>query len=271
VPKTAAGSILRQVTVILVIFCALFGLAFGSFLNVCIARLPQHASIVRPASHCPACKAHIHAWDNFPLISWILLRGRCRHCRWSIPVRYPLIEFATAALFLLVYLAYGLTIEGIGAALLCFLLLGLAIMDAETMLLPDAFTLPGIALGVLFCGIISGWRAAGMAILYAIAAAALIIAIRGVYWLVRRREGMGLGDAKLLALIAAWLGAERAALALFLGVVTAALYGLISLSKRRSASPGSLRLPLGSFLCAAAIFSVFLGEQTIKWYLQFSR
>jgi leader peptidase (prepilin peptidase)/N-methyltransferase len=131
----------------------LFGLAFGSFLNVCISRLPRHESIVHPRSRCPRCRAGIQAADNIPILSWILLRGRCRVCRWPIPWRYPAVEFATAALFLLSFLRFGLGVVAIGMAVLCFLLLGLAVMDAETMRLPDAFTLTGIVLGILYSGI----------------------------------------------------------------------------------------------------------------------
>lgn len=258
-------------TLLVAIFCVLFGLAFGSFLNVCISRLPQHASIVRPASRCPACGTAIRAWDNVPLLSWALLRGRCRSCAWRIPWRYPLVELATAALFLLAYLTFGPTMETAGMALLCFLLLGLAVMDAEAFLLPDSFTLPGILLGVIFCGTVGGWRASWMSILYALAAATLILLIRGAYWLVRRREGMGLGDAKLFALIAAWLGPGQALLVLFLGVVWAAAFGLIWLGRKRPEDAESHRIPLGSFLCAAAIFAIFQGGQIIKWYLQFFR
>lgn len=251
------------------IFCVLFGLAFGSFLNVCISRLPRHASIVRPASRCPICGTAIRPWDNLPLLSWIWLRGRCRDCRTLISWRYPLVELATAILFLLTYLVYGLTVEAAGIVLLCFLLLGLAIMDAETMLLPDAFTLPGIVLGIVFNAATDGWRAAAAACGYALGAATLILIFRSAYWLIRRREGMGLGDAKLFALIAAWLGPWQALLVLFLGVVTAALYGLFLLGKTTARNKGTLRIPLGSFLCAAAIYTIFRGAETIKWYLSF--
>ena len=139
-----------RLTVLIPIFVVLLGLAFGSFLNVCISRLPRHESIVRPRSRCPRCAAPIAAGDNIPILSWILLRGRCRHCNQSIAWRYPAVEFATAALFLLSLLFFGLTVAGIGMAILSFLLLGLAVMDAETMRLSDAFSLPGIALGILY-------------------------------------------------------------------------------------------------------------------------
>jgi leader peptidase (prepilin peptidase)/N-methyltransferase len=259
------------VTLLVAIFCVLFGLAFGSFLNVCIARLPRHESVVRPASHCPSCGKPIRAWDNLPLLSWIFLRGRCRNCGWKIPWRYPLVELGVAILFLLTWLVFGLTLEAVGMAILCFVLFGLAVMDAETLLLPDVFTLPGIALGIVFSGLTGGWRAAGLSFLYALGAAALILLIRGIYWLVRQREGMGLGDVKLFALIAAWLGPWQALLALFLGIVAAAIFGLLCMARRSSGTTRTQHLPLGSFLCAAAIYAIFCGEQNLKWYLQFFR
>jgi|ERR1700722_17737295 leader peptidase (prepilin peptidase)/N-methyltransferase len=254
-------------TLIISIFVVLFGLAFGSFLNVCISRLPRHKSIVRPASFCLSCGEPIRATDNLPILSWVMLGGRCRHCGWNIPWRYPMVELAMAALLLLTYLNFGLTPEAAGMGVLCFLLLGLAIMDAETLLLPNSFTYPGIVLGVACSGLLGGWRAGILSLGYALAAAALILLIRGAYWLVRRQEGMGLGDARLLALIAAWLGPWQTLLTLFLGVLAAAIFGLIWISmKKRSA--GALQLPFGSFLCAAAIYTIFAGQPIIHWYLQ---
>lgn len=305
-------------TVLIAIFVVLFGLALGSFLNVCIARLPEHVSIVHPGSRCPHCEAPIAARDNIPLLSWILLRGRCRTCSARISLRYPLVEAATAGLFLACWLRFGINgagsiggigtsgginLDAIGRMLLCFLVLGLAVMDWETMQLPDAFTLPGIVLGVLFRGLIGlaggrgFWPGAGRALLGSAAAALLILALRGLYWLVRRREGMGLGDAKLLAMIAAWLGVWQTLLVMFFAVIAAALYGILLLARaRRPNSPdaapemaperasstgqgaapslvpataATLRLPFGSFLCAAALYAIFWGTETIHWYLRF--
>jgi leader peptidase (prepilin peptidase) / N-methyltransferase len=259
------------VTLLVSIFSVLFGVAFGSFLNVCICRLPQSESIMRPASHCPACRKPILARDNVPILSWILLRGRCRNCGWRIPWRYPLVELATAALFLLSYLTFGLTIVGIGMALFCFLLLGLAIMDAETLLLPDAFTLPGLALGIAYSALRGGWRTGVFAIVYALASALLIVLIRAAYRLVRKQEGMGLGDAKLLAMIAAWLGPWQTLFVLFFGTLAAAIFGvaLVALHKRSPAH--SPLLPFGSFLCAAAIYAIFRAQPILDWYQQFFR
>jgi leader peptidase (prepilin peptidase)/N-methyltransferase len=296
-----AGAWVRRTasTILTAIFAVLFGLAFGSFLNVCIARLPRHRSIVRPGSACPNCGKAIRAWDNLPLLSFAILRGRCRTCRWPIPWRYPAVELATAALFLLAYLRFGLTLAGAGAAVLSFLLLGLAVMDAETMRLPDAFTLPGIVLGIVWSGLEFGlakqWPGAllwsaneNLAIgatkphaqwklmiaamiasaLWALLAAFLIWLIRWLYHLLRHREGMGLGDAKLLAMIAAWLGPALTGLTFVLGTFAAAVFG-IALAARSRRSPDQTMLPFGSFLCAAAIYALFAGQPVLHWYAGF--
>lgn len=255
---------------LIVVLIILLGLIFGSFLNVCITRLPRHESIVRPRSRCPHCGTPIAAWDNIPVLSYLLLRGRCRACRKPISWRYPAVEIILPLLWLLCWAWFGLTIRGLGMAVLCFLLLGLAVMDAETMRLPDSFTLPGIVLGILYSGAICGkWaRCAFLSLGWAASFAGLILAISGIYWLLRRRNGMGLGDAKLMAMIAAWLGPSQGVLVLFLGVIAAAIYGL-ALSASRRKMEGSVALPFGAFLCVAGIYALFVGQRIIYWYLGF--
>lgn len=251
------------------IFVVVAGLVFGSFLNVCIARLPRHQSIVHPRSRCPHCAAAIAGYDNIPILSFFILRGRCRSCRNPIAWRYPAIEFATAALWLLCCLEYGFGLIALGMAVLCFLLLGLAAMDAETLRLPDAFTLPGIVLGVLYSGLLCGRiRCALMSLAWAAAAAALLLGVAGIYWLLRRRMGIGIGDAKLIAMIAAWLGPAGALLALFLAVLAAAIFG-IGLSAARRKFDAAAALPFGSFLCAAALYAIFQGQHVLSWYAGF--
>jgi len=263
-------------TLLTAIFVVLFGLAFGSFLNVCIARLPRHASLLRPGSHCPDCSAPIRPADNIPLLSWIALRGRCRVCRQPISWRYPAVELATAALFLLSFLRFGMTLTGIAIDVLCFLLLGLAVMDAETMRLPDGFTLSGIVLGVIYAALRPAelatdrvWHA-GEALLWALLAALVLLMIRWTYQLLRHVEGMGMGDVKLLAMIAAWLGPGPTLLTLVLGTLATAVFGVIALllapRHRRSMAT---RLPLGSFLSAAALYTVFAGQPILHWYAKF--
>ncbi|MFT4113026.1 prepilin peptidase [Silvibacterium sp.] len=253
------------------LFTLLFGLAFGSFLNVCIARLPRHRSIVHPPSHCPGCKALIRSLDNIPVLSYLLLRGRCRSCGDPISWRYPAVELATALLWLTCFLHFGLTPAGVAMAILCFLTLGLAVMDAETLRLPDSFTLPGIALGLAWSVISapegSRLRAALFAALWSATAAGILLAIAFSYRALRGRAGLGLGDAKLLAMFAAWLGPADTLLILFLGVVITALYGLTQLLRGRAGA--ATRLPLGAFLSLAALYTVFAGQPTIAWYLHF--
>ena len=204
------------------------------------------------------------------------MRGRCRHCHQPIAWRYPAVEFATAALFLLSYLRFGLTVIGIGTAVLCFLLLGLAVMDAETMRLPDAFTLPGIALGILCAALqpavvmYDRLSHSGMSALWAILATLFLLLVRWLFFAIRHKQGLGMGDVKLFAMIAAWLGPAPAILTLLLGALAAALYGILAVTLSRGRRPFlSTRLPLGSFLCAAALYTIFAGQPIIAWYLRF--
>lgn len=263
-----------------VILCAILGLIFGSFLNVCIVRLPRHESIVAPGSHCRSCGAAISWRDNIPVLGWILLRGRCRGCGKRISARYPLVELATSILFLLCLFRFWPGWEVATWAFLCFLLLGLALMDAETMLLPDRFTLPGLAAGVVVSGLHGGLedglrfglRSAGIALADAAITAAVLLLIAGIYWIARRRAGLGLGDVKFLAMLAAWLGLAQAALSLVLALIAGAIFSALlvarSRNKQENARIGTLAIPFGTFLSAAGIYAVFLGERTLRWYLQ---
>jgi leader peptidase (prepilin peptidase)/N-methyltransferase len=270
-------------------------LLFGSFLNVCIARLPRHRSIVRPGSHCPRCLAPVRPRDNIPVVSWLLLRGRCRHCRQTISLRYPLVELGYAALVAACLARFGWTEDAAGAAVFCFLMLGLLVTDIETMLLPDSLTLPGLALGLLWActarGVYPGsmpahlWitleaSALGGALLAVAAWTLLLLAIRWSYYAVRGRHGLGLGDVKLVAMLAAWLGLTLTGVCFFLAVVGAALFGLgwgMSRALRRGSSPGqprqvpwhALRLPFGAFLCGGGLYAFFFGREMLRWYLSF--
>ena len=267
----------------LCIFFGLFGLVLGSFLNVCILRLPLGESIARPRSHCRQCNQPIAARDNLPVLSWLLLGAACRACGGRISWRYPAIELATCALFVISCLHFSSTWLAAGWALLCFLLLGLAMMDAETLLLPDAFTLPGLGAGILFAALRPGltrgdwaWQQALLAteraLLAAVVAALTLLLIAGAYWLARRRMGMGLGDVKLLAMLAAWLGLPQTAEVLFLAVITGALYGLGMIVAQRKKQPASqLPVPFGTMLSVAGIYSIFLGQRTLHWYMQLFR
>jgi leader peptidase (prepilin peptidase)/N-methyltransferase len=264
------------------IFFGLFGLLLGSFLNVCILRLPDGESVMWPGSHCRQCSQPITARDNIPVLSYLLLGAACRACGSRIAWRYPVIELATCTLFIMCCLRFSFSWLAGCWALLCFLLLGLAVMDAETLLLPDMFTLPGLAAGVVFAAVRpglegAGWswetvlRAAGWSLLAAAVGAVGLLLIAGAYWLARRRWGMGLGDVKLLAMLGAWLGLRQTGVVVFFAVVVGALYGLgtVLLRRRNEPSPGQLPVPFGTMLSAAGLYSIFLGERTLGWYLKF--
>ncbi|HEX6494369.1 MAG TPA: prepilin peptidase [Acidobacteriaceae bacterium] len=271
-----------------IVFASLFGLAFGSFLNVCISRLPRHKSIVRPPSHCPHCDKPIAARDNIPLVSFFLLRGRCRNCQKRIAWRYPFVEAAIAALTVgnVLYVG-GINVDSIALSLFCALLLALAVCDAETMQLPDTLTLPLLGIGILYraSDAITGGMPHGAAYAWhsalilglrgsisAAATAVALLLLRWVYALVRRRQGLGLGDVKLAAGIAAWLGARQMCVVFFLAVVTGALTALLVLAfrgRKRSKAEGPLAVPFGTFLALAGIYCSFLGIETLEWYLNF--
>jgi len=268
------------------VFLFLLGIAFGSFLNVCIARLPLGESIIKPRSRCPACRTPIRAWDNIPLLSWFVLRRRCRACQSPISIQYPLVEFATGVWFVVAYFASLAQPElaplyFIRTAVLGFLLLGLLVMDWQSGLLLDAFTFTGMGIGLLLCIIgtmqlpldqsavilTTPEKIVGLRLLAILCAALLLLAVRWIYKLARGREGMGLGDVKMLAMMAAFLGFPLTMLAFFLAIMAAALYAVVLVITRR-ARPASA-LPFGSFLALGGLYAALLGPWTIAWYLGF--
>lgn len=227
----------------------LLGLAFGSFLNVCIYRLPRAMSVVLPSSHCPQCNTPIRFYDNIPIFGWLLLKGRCRQCRQRISPRYLVVELLTGALFLICYARFDFTLAALKCCVLGFLLLGLIFTDAETKLLPDKLTLPGVAIGIgfsllvpmhdlaslLLSGLISpgarlhaSWRLLSVAdaTLGALVGASFIYGAAAIYLRWRRIEGIGFGDVKLMAMIGAFLGVRLTVMTLFAATLTGSLFGV---------------------------------------------
>jgi len=291
------------------IFAGLLGLAFGSFLNVCLSRWPAGESIVAPGSHCRNCDHTLAWWENVPLLSWLALRGRCRNCKTQISWRYPLVELAVGVLWtnvawqnaallfvdlrepsIFIYYPLSRLVSGMA---LSWLLVALAALDAENLWLPDWITIPGIILGLLLniaeavVNAISPWygsfhasmtsmvqREVGqetiLRLAAILAAALLILIIRWLYKLFRHREGMGLGDAKLMALLAAWLGLPGALLAFALGVFLGALVALAQLAipavRRDPQTWAAGKLPLGTFLCLGGIVSSLWGQPILAAY-----
>ncbi len=285
-------------------FAALAGLAFGSFLNVCLSRWPGDESIIRPRSHCRSCGRTLAWWENVPLLSWLALRGRCRTCKAWIGWRYPLVEMALGGLWAFIAWRFldwptlsalpepALLRESartIGQAAFCWFLVALAALDAEYLWLPDRLTWPGMAIGFIysiiplpFGGTLAIFsfghnvhlQAAIASLMSILAAAGLILLIRWIYKLIRKREGIGLGDAKLMAMLAAWLGLEGALLSFFLGVALGSVVALIVLAlpaTRADSEEWALqRLPLGAFLGIGGIVSVLWGQPIIAAYLRWS-
>jgi leader peptidase (prepilin peptidase)/N-methyltransferase len=299
-----------QVDLFLPVTAFVFGLLIGSFLNVCIARLPNDESIATPRSRCPSCGHPIRWYDNIPLLSYALLRARCRHCNHAISWHYPAIELFTGIWFAVVtsnvmgHLGLAgdafarLIVHAVGDATLGSLLIALLVIDWKHHLLPNTLTIPGILLGLLFAcaeavflgdnegnvvlnhapdiNSAGAGRSPGNIFLTgpehlifsrlvaAVAAFLLLYLIRATYRKIRGRDGMGLGDAKLLAMIAAFLGFAPTALALFAGLMLASLYGAVLLALRRASS--STRLAFGSFLCAGGLLAAKYGEPVLENY-----
>ena len=261
------------------------GLLIGSFLNVCIYRMPRDLSVVRPRSFCPACDHPIAWYDNIPVLSYFVLRRRCRHCGKPIPVRYLIVEALTAALFFLIVNALGATAVAAKLCLLVALLVGLTFADLEERILPDEFTLGGTAAGLVLAWFVPvddviahvllsaghielgpRWMSVSESMLGAAALAGFLWLGGFVFEKLRHKEGLGLGDVKMMAMVGAFLGLRAALLTLILGSIAGSVIGLIYIRATRK-DPGSYQLPFGTFLGFAGIFVTLTGEQVIRWYL----
>jgi leader peptidase (prepilin peptidase) / N-methyltransferase len=258
------------------VLAALAGLLIGSFLNVCIYRMPQDLSVVRPRSYCPHCKRPVAWYDNVPLLSFALLRGRCRHCGGAISVRYPAVEALTAALFVLVVALFGPTLVALKYCLFSALIVGLIFTDLEERILPDEFTLGGAAAGILLAAFVPleagitwllfpQWGPAAQSVaesvLGATVASGAIWLVGFLYHKIRGQEGLGFGDVKMVAMIGAFLGVYGALVTIVVGSVLGSVLGLAYIliaGKSRT-----YELPFGSFLGAGAILVGLLGQ--LSW------
>jgi leader peptidase (prepilin peptidase)/N-methyltransferase len=279
------------------IFAGLLGLAFGSFLNVCLSRWPAGESIVKPGSHCRNCDHMLAWWENIPLVSWLALRGRCRKCQTAISWRYTLVELSIGVLWanaawssiseipLLPSTAISMAEEGLAQLIFVWILIALAFLDAESLWLPNFLTLPGTFLGLLLTFFFQShgnsffrpaqpFRLFLLRVVGIFAAAALILLIRWLYKLIRHREGIGLGDAKLMALLAAWLGLPGTLLSFFFAAILGSLAALALLAvptaRRDSDSWANSKLPLGTFLCIGGIVSSLWGQQILAAYFRWA-
>jgi leader peptidase (prepilin peptidase)/N-methyltransferase len=244
----------------------ILGLIVGSFSNVCIYRIPRNESIIYPASHCPKCRSNISLKDNIPLISYILLKGRCRNCKSKISIQYPIVEFLTGLIYLIIYLIYGFSIQTIIYIILSSALIIIAFIDLNEQIVPDVISLPGIVIGFIisfFVPYISYINSA----LGVVVGGGIILIIGIAGSVIFKKEAMGGGDVKLAAMIGAFLGWRYIIISLFLGFFLGALAGIILiLSKIKSRED---TVPFGPFIVLGSFITLLWGEQIISWYIGF--
>ena len=262
------------------------GLVIGSFLNVVILRLPHGSSISVPRSHCPNCKQPIHWYDNIPVVSYLILRGRCRNCKNKISARYPFVEALSAVVGLLLYFRLGMTIEWAIFFAFSAALIVLAFIDLDHRILPDRITLNGIWIGILVSIYLAQpsplvsrlFRSAGIdganprlialtaSLLGALIGGGLLWAVAEAYLRLRGIEGMGFGDVKMMAMVGAFLGAPLALLTIMIGSLLGSVVGLVFI--RFAKKTREYELPFGTFLSFAGIIAVLYGDDLVRWYVE---
>jgi len=257
----------------MMVFITLFGLCFGSFLNVCIYRIPLGQSILNPPSSCPNCKSRLKAKDMIPVLSYIMLKGKCRYCKTPVSIQYPAVELFTAAVWLVIYIRYGFSVETAGLILLFSILIPVFFIDLKHMIIPNGLVLTGLVCGAalfLYHVFIKPFGLYESALWYipligmfSSSVILLIIAIIGL--IIYKNDGaMGMGDVKLFMPIGLFLGWKLSLLTLvtsvMLGGITSIILLLFKIKDRKSA------IPFGPFIIAAALFSALYGNQFLRWY-----
>jgi leader peptidase (prepilin peptidase) / N-methyltransferase len=271
---------------VITILAAVFGLLIGSFLNVCIYRWPRDLSVVRPRSACPECGKPIAWYDNIPILSYLLLRARCRQCGTGIYWRYPVVEFLTAVSFAFFVHESGLSLQSLKYCIFAAILIALVFTDLETLLLPDELTIGGLIIGLVFAifvpvpdstfrlivgifGFHPGGRAGmlGEGLFGAIVPAGTLWFGGWLFEKLRHKEGLGFGDVKMLAMVGAFLGISGALLTIIVGALAGSIVGLAFI-KLTGKDTATYQLPLGTFLGAAAFFAAIEGQSVVGWYTQ---
>lgn len=253
----------------------LLGAIFGSFMNVLIYRLPRGFSIISPASQCPSCKTPIKFYDNLPVISYLLLRGRCRHCGTTIPFRYLIVEITTAVVFLLVFMEFGLSIKTLSGLFFAFFMLTSGFTDLFTAFQKDEFECGVIPSIILYLGIVSGvifsfFNGVGFvnSILGGVVGFLSLFIPGLIYKILRSREGMGDGDMYLMAMSGAYLGIKSILPVMIISSFVGAIIGIIIIKVFRD---DSFPIPFGPFIALGSIFYLFYGERLIGLYIGFLR
>jgi leader peptidase (prepilin peptidase)/N-methyltransferase len=251
--------------VLAIVAAGLFGAIVGSFLNVCIYRLPLGRSVVWPGSACAGCARELSWYENIPVVSYAALGGRCRSCRMAISPRYPIVEALTGAMFAGALWYYGPTALLVSRLLFGCGLIVLFAIDLEHHLLPNVITLPGIVVGFAFSLITEpGWRDSLIGI---VVGGGVLWAIAEGYYRIRHEEGLGMGDVKMLAMVGAFIGWQLTLVTLMMASFAGSIVGLLLIASRR----GSMKyaLPFGTFLAMGAVLAATIGPAVVNWYIGF--
>ena len=245
-------------------FAFIFGAVVGSFLNVCIYRLPNNESLVLPASHCPKCGYKIPPYDNIPLLSYLLLGGRCRFCKVRISPQYPVVELINGLLTLFLFMKLGFSLTFLVLFIFCSALVAITFIDLEHRIIPDVISIPGIVIGFIASFFLPwlGWQNSLIGIL---AGGGSLLLVAYGYQLIAKKEGMGGGDIKLLAMMGAFLGWKAVPFIIFASSLVGSVIGITLMLVQKKDS--KLAIPFGPFLAFGAILYIFFGRQLIHWYM----
>jgi len=242
----------------------IFGAVVGSFLNVCICRMPKDESIVSPPSHCPNCDYKIRWYDNIPLFSYMLLRGKCRGCATQISLQYPLVELLNGLLTLALFLRFGVSLTFLALFLFCSALVVITFIDLEHQIIPDEISLPGIVIGFLFSFFLPWHNWISSLVGIVLGGGSLLLVAYGYQWLTGK-DGMGGGDIKLLAMMGAFLGWKAVPFIIFASSLIGSVVGVTIMLVQKKDS--KLAIPFGPYLAFGAVLYIFYGRQLIQWYL----
>ena len=251
------------------ILTGILGAIVGSFLNVCIYRIPRSLSIVFPGSQCPNCKSHIAFYDNIPVLSYLILRGKCRHCQAPISIKYPIVEAMNAIFYLLIYLKFGLSIATLVYFVFVSILIVVSFIDLDFRIIPDGLSFSGIIIGFLSSLFFIPQVTWFQSLLGILIGGGLLLFIAIAYEKITHKEGMGGGDVKLLAMIGAFTGWQGIPFVILVSSLVGAIVGIVFIILTKKDT--KFAIPFGPFLSMGAILYIFVGPQLIRWYLSIGR
>lgn len=246
----------------------IFGSLIGSFLNVCIYRMPRNLSIISPASRCPSCNIPIKPYDNIPIISYVFLGGKCRVCKAKISLRYPLVEFLNAALYVLVFWRFGFGLHTLFYFILCSSLIVITFIDLDHQIIPDRITLPGIPIGIFAGSLLLIDPFLRYSLLGFKASIIGLLTGGGLFYIIAvlSRGGMGGGDIKMMAMVGSFMGWKSVLMTTFIGSLTGAVFGLFLMVFRGKGR--KTKIPFGPFLALGTLITLFYGQEMFYWYFQ---